>query len=155
MSPLHDQNTFMYYQICKNHWNLKFLWKNSDMEELWETDKVGLKILKKAYFQPAGATIIYRYMHTILQITPYFFWELKKPWNRPQNILAGYKWFFTSKIEFFVLSLSTPNLKKAYFTAVGGKNFQALFITPKMQKFKKYNLFWSLYFPNSNSGQKN
>ena len=62
---------------------------------------------------------------------------------------------FYFKNSIFCLSLSTPNLKKAYFTAVGEKNFQALFITPKMQKFKKYNLFWPLYFPNLNRGQKN
>ena len=44
----------------------------------------------------------------------------------------------------FVLSLSTPDLKKAYFTAVGGNIFQALFITPQMQKFK--NIIFVGYF---------
>ena len=50
----------------------------------------------------------------------------------------------------FVLGLNALDLKKAYFTADGGKNLQVSFITPKMREFKKYNLFLSplIYFPN-------
>ena len=89
------------------------------------------------------------------------------------NLLSFRKYFFTFiyLLKFIYrfckniyIALATLHQKKAVYvyiqfvvnnTVVGGGNSQVSFMTLKMQKFKKYDLFSSLNVPSSNRRQQN
>jgi len=80
-------------------------------------------------------------MFTVLKIIASLFWELKKLWNRLQNVLVDKKNFLTPKIAFFVLGTIS---KRPILLELGGEECTTPIITQKMRKFKKSDLFWSL-----------
>jgi hypothetical protein len=79
-------------------------------------------------------------MFTVLKIIASLFWELKKLWNRLQNVLVDKKNFLTLKIAFFVLGQGTFS-KRPILLELGGGGMYNPHYYPKNAKIQKIRSF--------------